>query len=174
MPGSPIKPMLVGENDQVSVLHDGLADMSFVRLPVDREGLSLIPLYREVPVVVVPVEHPVAAFDEISVTDLSDEHLLQPDSSVPPASPEEAIEAVAMGSGIVIVPKSVARLHNRKDVTSRPVTGVAESQIGLAWLADTSDPRNDTFIGIVRGRTERSSRDGAEPARKATRQTRRQ
>jgi hypothetical protein len=60
----------------------------------------------------------------------------------------------------VIVPMSVARLHHRKDLTYRPVTDVAESQIGLAWLSGTSDPRIETFIGIVRGRTERSSRAG--------------
>lgn len=144
----------VADADQLAALRDCRADMSFVRLPVDREGLSLIPLYLEVPVVVVPVDHVVAAFEEVSVADLADEHLLQ----IPPLTPKEAIEVVATGAGIVIVPKSVARLYNRKDVTHRPVTGVAESQIGLAWLTETTDSRIEQFIGIVRGRTERSSR----------------
>ena len=36
---------------QISALHDGRADVSFVRLPVDRTGLSIIPLYDEVAVV---------------------------------------------------------------------------------------------------------------------------
>lgn len=142
----------VTDSDQLADLHDGRADMSFVRLPVDREGLSLIPLYREIPVVVVPTDHVITAFEEVSVADLVDEHLLQD------MTPKEAIEVVATGAGIVIVPKSVARLYNRKDVTHRPVTGVAESQIGLAWLAEATDSRIEQFIGIVRGRTERSSR----------------
>ena len=34
----------------------------------------------------------------------------------------------------------------------------AEVGLGLAWLVDNEDPRVQTFIGIVRGRTERSSR----------------
>ena len=71
---------------------------------------------------------------------------------------EQAIEVAASGAGIVIVPMSLARHHQRKDVRYRPVTGVAESQVGLSWLVDTEDPRVETFIGIVRGRTERSSR----------------
>jgi DNA-binding transcriptional LysR family regulator len=174
--GNPLELIPVDEHDQVSVLHDARADMSFVRLPVDDAGLHLIPLYREVPVVVVPVDHPVALFDEIAVDELADEHLLQnPDAvpewrdissavrdgtrvDVPPMSVKQAIETIAAGTGIVIVPMSVARLHNRKDVAYRPVTGVAESQIGLAWSSATEDPRIETFIGIVRGRTARSSR----------------
>ena len=71
---------------------------------------------------------------------------------------KEAIATTAAGAGIMIVPMSVARLHHRKDLVHRPVRGVAESQVGLAWLIDNEDPRVQTFIGIVRGRTERSSR----------------
>ena len=174
--GIPLEVTAINERDQVAVLHDRRADVCFVRMPVAHEGISLIPLYREVPVVVVPIDHAVAAFDEVSVDDLADDHLLQdPDSvpewrdvaaevhdrtriDVPPMTPKEAIEVVASGAGIVILPKSVARLHNRKDVTHRPVTGVAESQIGLAWVTDATDSRIEKFIGIVRGRTERSSR----------------
>jgi hypothetical protein len=121
-------------------------------------------------------EHPVAAYDEIPVVDLADEYLLQdPDEvpawrdvspavrdgsrvDVPSMTMKQAVETVAAGTGIVIVPMSVARLHHRKDVTYRPVTGVAESQVGLAWPAGTDDERVEQFIGIVRGRTARSSR----------------
>jgi len=182
MPRVPLALTPIADREQLSVLLDGLAEMSFVRLPVDRDGLRVIPLYRETSVVVVPKGHPVAAFEEVSVADLADEHLLQdPDTvpewselaaevlegtrvDVPAMTPKEAIEVVASGVGIVIVPKSVARLYNRKDVTHRPVTALAESQVGLAWLADATDTRIDTFIGIVRGRTERSSRAGETPA----------
>ena len=177
VPGIPLDVTAIPEHDQLAVLHEGRADASFVRLPVDLEGISLIPLYREIPVVVVAGDHAVAAFDEVSVDDLADEHLLQdPDTvpewrdvavevrdgtrvDVPTMTPKEAIEIVASGAGVVILPRSVARLYDRKDVTHRPVTGVAESQIGLAWLSDATDSRIEKFIGIVRGRTERSSRE---------------
>ncbi|WP_445286220.1 LysR substrate-binding domain-containing protein [Arthrobacter sp. Hiyo1] len=39
---------------QLEVLRDGSAELSFVRLPVDRDGLHVIPLYEEQPVVVAP------------------------------------------------------------------------------------------------------------------------
>ena len=54
---------------------------------------------------------------------------------------------------------SVARLHARKDVTYRPVSDLPPTTVGLAWLVDNDDPRVQTFIGIVRGRSVNSSRD---------------
>lgn len=191
VPRTPLELLPVDEQDQRSVLDDGRAHMCFVRLPVDRDGLHLIPLYHEVPVVVVPKDHVVAAFDEVTVADLADEHLLQDPDEVPPwrdvatelregtrldvpeMTTRQAVEVVAAGSGVMILPMSVARLHHRKDVTHRPVTGVPESQIGLAWPVDTDDERTETFIGIVRGRTARSSRGpgGATPPQAAAPRT---
>ena len=176
MPDSPVDASPVDDHDAVSHLRDGTASMALLRLPVDKDGLHVIPLYEEVPVVVVSKEHVVAAFEEVGIADLSGEVLLQDPSAVPewaelatpearerstampPMTTRQAISVVASGSGIVIVPLSVARLHHRKDVVHRPVTGVAPSHVGLAWRVDDDDPRLEEFIGIVRGRTERSSR----------------
>lgn len=164
----PLELTLVEEAEQESVLRMGAADMCFVRLPIDRTGLHCIPLYDEVPVVVVPVDHPVTAYGEIALAELSDEQLVAGDApdwrpttaqlAWPPMSVKQAIEVVASGTGIVIVPMSVARLHHRKDVAHRPVTGVPATTIGLAWLVERDDDRTQEFVGIVRGRTANSSR----------------
>lgn len=167
-----------------TAVRDGAADMALLRLPIERDGLHCIPLYDEDPVVVASKEHLIAATsadDEVDVSDLADDVLMQPkgvvpewDSSasesarqrsegMPRMSMKDAVSVVAAGSGIVIVPLSVARLHQRKDVVRRPVGGVARSAIGLVWQVETEDPRVEQFIGIVRGRTERSSR-GDTPA----------
>jgi DNA-binding transcriptional LysR family regulator len=141
----------------------------------------VIPLYDEQPVVVVSREHPVSAYPEIDVADLSEEHLLQdPDEvpawrdlatevrdgtrhPVPPMTLVQAVETVAAGTGILIVPMSLARLHHRKDVIPVPVTGVGATSVGLAWpRGDGSaevDDRVDLFIGVVRGRTANTTRD---------------
>ncbi|MEO6997109.1 MAG: LysR family substrate-binding domain-containing protein [Terracoccus sp.] len=183
-PDVPLEVTPAGD-DPAHDLREGVSSMCFVRLPVEREGLHVIPLYEEVPVVVVGKDHPVAAFDEIDVRDLADEQLVAPSGSVPewlavtdpelaaradalpPMSTRQAVSVVAAGSGMVIVPLSVARLNHRKDVVHRPLTGVATSQIGLAWRADDDDERIETFIGIVRGRTERSSRGESPPSTRA-------
>ena len=153
----PLEVVRVEDTDQTAVLHDGRAQMSFVRLPADRDGLHLIPLWSEVQVVVLSTDHPLAEFDTLERADLADDLVLD---DLPART---AVETVAAGTGIVLLPMSVARVHQRKDVRAVPVTDLAETQVGLAWRVDDEDPRLEEFIGIVRGRTERSSR-GANPA----------
>jgi DNA-binding transcriptional LysR family regulator len=153
---------------QTDGLHDGSLDMALVRLPVDRNGLHLIPLYDEQTVVVVGKDHLVTVAEEVTTRDLADEQLVLPHQSgwrpeaeqldFPPMSLREAVEVVAGGTGVLVAPMSVARLHHRRDVTFRPVTDLPTTTVGLAWLVENDDPRVQDFIGIVRGRTERSSR----------------
>jgi DNA-binding transcriptional LysR family regulator len=138
---------------QVTALHEGLADVSFVRLPIPREGLSVIPLYEEVAVVIVPKEHPVSAVESVTLADLASEHRVAATLSA-----EDAVELVAAGGGIVILPQSIARLHARKDVVARAVTDAEVTTIAIAWLEDSTTARIDEFVGIVRGRTAASSR----------------
>lgn len=167
-PRWPLELVPVEETDQEAGVRRGDLDMAFVRLPVDREGLHCIPLYDEVPVVVAGLEHLVAAADEVTLADLADEQLVLPHASGwtpdadqldwPQMSAEEAVEVVAGGTGVAIVPMSVARLHARRDVLHRPVVDLPPTKVGLAWLIDHDDERVQTFIGIVRGRTERSTR----------------
>ncbi len=177
LPRRPLElvPLPLG-TDPISLVRSGDLHMCLVRLPVDRDGLHLIPLYDEQPVVVVAKEHPVAAYDEIDVADLADEHLLQdPDAvpqwrdiatevadgsryPVPEMSLRQAVESVAADAGIVVVPMSVARLHHRKDVVAVPVTGVPTTKVGLTWPQDADDDRIETFIGVVRGRSANSTR----------------
>ena len=176
MPRRPLDLVPLGDGDGVAMVRAGELDMCFVRLPVDREGLHLIPLYDEQPVVVVAREHPVAAYEEIDVGDLADEHLLQdPDTvpawrdvatevrdgtrhHVPAMTLRQAVESVAAEAGIVVVPMSLARLHHRKDVVAVRVAGVPTTKVGLTWRVDDEDERVQAFIGVVRGRTANSSR----------------
>jgi len=165
---TPLELVPVDRAHQEDGLRDGSLDMALVRLPIDRDGLHCIPLYDEVPVVVTSREHLVTAVDAVALVDLADEQLVLPhESGWSPSAPQldwpqmsvrDAVEVVAGGTGVLIVPMSVARLHHRRDVTFRPVTDLPPTTIGLSWLVDNDDPRIQTFIGIVRGRTERSSR----------------
>lgn len=164
----PLELVPVEESDQETGVRDGSLDMALMRLPIDRTGLHCIPLYEELPVVVAARDHFIAAADEVDLDDLSDEQLVRPHGSRwtpdtdqlswPAMSEKDAIETVAGGTGIVIVPLSVARLYARKDVAHRPVRDLPPTTIGLAWLVDNEDERVQVFIGIVRGRTANSTR----------------
>ena len=177
----PLRLLQMPAAEVVPLLRNGDVDAAFLRLPGDREGLHVIPLYLETTVVVVPKDHVVAAVEEVELADLADEDVFEPlDDVLPwderpgqpaftrPESTAGAIELVASGAGVLLLPQSLARLHHRKDLTYRTVTDAPQSQIGLAWLdAETTDLMEE-LIGIVRGRTPNSSR-GRKPPQQPTR-----
>jgi DNA-binding transcriptional LysR family regulator len=158
----------VSEEEQERVVRDGAVDLALVRLPVDTAELHCVRLYDEVPVVVAGREHLVAAADVVSLGDLTDEQLVRPHASGwtpsaaqldwPPMTEREAIETVAAGTGIVVVPMSVARLHHRKDVVQRVVTDLPPTTVALVWRRDRDDDTTQAFVGVVKGRTANTSR----------------
>jgi DNA-binding transcriptional LysR family regulator len=163
----------VAEDRQRAVLDEGDADMCLARLPADRtsllrDDLHCVVLYEEVPVVVAGQDHVVAAAEEVTTGDLDDETLLLPHPSgwrphaeqpeLPSMSEQDAVATAAAGTGIVILPMSVARLHHRKDVVHRPVTDLPETPVGLIWRRDADSPVHQDFVGVVRGRRPGSSR----------------
>lgn len=172
LPDIPLTLLPVAAAEAPDLLRAGGADAGFVRLPIDRTDLSAIPLYTETTVVVVPKDHVVAAVEEVSPDDLADEVVFHPlDETLEwetrpglpayerPATTSDAVDLVAAGVGLLVVPQSLARLHHRKDLTYRTVTGAPESRVALSWPeAETTPDLVEDFIGIVRGRTVNSSR----------------
>jgi len=141
----------VDQQDQRHVLTEGQVDLCFVRLPIDEDGLHLIRLYDELPVAWVSKDHPVAAVDEVSLADLTDETVL---TVVTPHN----IDLVSIGEAVLHVPQSIARSESRRDFVYRPITDAPRTTVGLAWLVDNPHLLIEEFIGIVRGRTANSSR----------------
>ncbi|WP_430332176.1 LysR substrate-binding domain-containing protein [Rhodococcus sp. ACT016] len=183
MPDVPLELVSTTAAEAPGLLRTGGADAGLVRLPIERDELSVIALYEEIPVVVVPKDHVVTAADDVSAADLADEIVLDPHDdtlewSTRPGKPAlhrpdttgDAVELVAAGVGVLVVPQSLARLHHRKDLTYRTVTDGPLSPVALAWPAGTTTDLVEEFVGIVRGRSVNSSRGrGApEPAPKRT------
>ncbi len=171
MPDVPIELVPVEPTAGADPLREDVADIALLRLPLQRDGLSVIPLYTEVSVVVVPKEHVFAAVDEVSVSDLADETVLHPLDDVldwvalpgeeafeRPASTEDAISHVASEVGVLVTPQSLAppAPPTRPDLPS--VVDAPASQVGLVWITDRTTDLVDEFVGIVRGRTANSSR----------------
>ena len=82
----------VEQDVQLDGVRDGSLSMALVRLPVDREGLHLIPLYDEQPVVVLDLDDTLTLLDEV-------------DQRGPRRRARE------------VVPMSLARLRARRDAT---------------------------------------------------------
>lgn len=169
--------------DTATAIGDGSVDLAITRLPdalthVDPGPHHTIALYAETTVIVIPKDHVLTAGDELTPADLADENLLWPlDEPLDvtdrpgiaiehrPETTADAIELVAAGMGLLLVPQSLARLHHRRDLDYRPVTSLPTSTVGLLWPAPTSELAEE-FIGIVRGRKPNSSRGATEAAPK--------
>jgi DNA-binding transcriptional LysR family regulator len=155
--------------DQAEVLHDGRADISYVRLPVDKAGLQLRSLATEPQAVVLPAGHALAGKDTVSLGDLADEHLLQhPDMvpewrdaaaemrgrrQLPPPrfthTVEEKLEQVAMGRGIVVLPESTARLYARPGVCHARISDIAPAETCIAWSSSRRSPLIAEFARLA-------------------------
>lgn len=191
LPGVELE-LVPGEAAEAATLLPEQVDAGLVRLPVAQDTFHAIPLYTEVTVVVVPRDHLLAAADEVTVADLADETLLRPLDDVldwtgtsvapatvaadRPATTAAAVELVAAGVGVLVVPQSLARAHHRRDLTYRVVTDAPTSSVALAWARDRHTDLIEEMIGIVRGRTANSTRGrsqvpaaSAEPAEPAGR-----
>ncbi|MFJ2605342.1 LysR family substrate-binding domain-containing protein [Streptomyces sp. NPDC087425] len=175
-PDVPLTLHAVPAADAQPLMRGGEADAGLVRLPVDRTFFSAIPLYTETTVVVVPKDHVFTAADEVTLEDLAEEVVCHPLDDVldwdrppgeaafeRPATTADAVELVAAGIGVLVVPQSLARLHHRKDLTYRPITDAPQSHVALSWPEEATTDLVEDFIGIVRGRTVNSSRGRKQP-----------
>ena len=157
------------EDTVLDDLRAGRADLVFVRIPEEGftrpDGLSVIPLYEERPVVAAAKESAVAAFDELDLADLAGENLLDLRDM---GGADVGMEVVASGAGLLVLPMSVAKLYSRRDVVARPLSGVPATRIAVAWLEGSEDEGIEEFVGIVRGRTANSSRQPSVQAEQKT------
>jgi DNA-binding transcriptional LysR family regulator len=168
-PDVTIQVVRTGWDDQVRVLHDGRADVSYLRHPFDATGLATEQLFSEPRVVVLPSEHRLAAASTLLMGDLAEEHLLQDPAAVPEwadvaaemrrrrgsartrsRTVEEKLERVAMGQGIAILPLSTALFYRRPDVRSVPVTDLPPTVVHLGWEQGRRSRLIDSFVRSVR------------------------
>ncbi|WP_242493834.1 LysR substrate-binding domain-containing protein [Sanguibacter massiliensis] len=188
----PLELVPLPTDDAGAAVRAGDVEAALVRRPVaTHDGhervLHAIPLYDEVPVVVVSKEHLLSLADDVALDDLVAETVWHPlddrfdwdalasgdeptaVTGAPPGVPgytrpghaKEAVEIVASGVGVVVLPMSLARLHHRRDVVAVPLTDGPTSGVSLAWPAYDGDPLCEELVGIVRGRSVHSSRGAA-------------
>ena len=168
-PDVTIEVVRTGWDDQVQVLHDGRADVGYLRRPFDAAGLSTEPLFVEPRVVVLPSDHALAGASGVLMDDLAEEHLLQDPAAVPEwagvaaemrrsrgttRSPsrtvEEKLELVAVRQGIAILPLSTARFYRRPDVRYVPVADLPPTAVHLGWEQGRESRLLDVFVEAAR------------------------
>lgn len=160
-----VRVLRTGWEEQVAVLHDGRADVSYLREPFNGAGIRTVFLHEEPRVVMLPAGHPLVGADQVAMADLRSEALLQDPSAVPEwptPSPnraavqgsavrrsrtvEEKLELVAGGAGIAILPLSTARFYRRPDVNFHVITDLAPTAVHIAWETSRASERITAFV----------------------------
>ncbi|MER5916562.1 LysR substrate-binding domain-containing protein [Streptomyces sp. NPDC001982] len=152
-PGLDVQARRVEWDDQERQILDGTVDLAYLRRPIDERGLRLLPLFSEARVAMLPADHRLAGKQELAVSDLAGEDWLRysdpgPDD-VPIRTVEEKFERVAAGSGITLVPTSIAEQYSRPDITYVPVPDAEPDQVFLAWEAGRRSPLITAFARIA-------------------------
>ncbi|MEV6128539.1 LysR family transcriptional regulator [Streptomyces violaceusniger] len=142
-------------NDARAALLDHRVDAAVTRLPFPTGELQVTVLYDEPRVLVVPVDHPLAGKESVTVADIADEPLIRaadpvwnafwridprPDGSRAPDGPlaegvEDKLELIASGQAVTIAPGAYGR-GLRPDLVTVPLHGVEPSHVVLATRAD--------------------------------------
>jgi DNA-binding transcriptional LysR family regulator len=186
-PGLKVDVVRTAWDDQVQMVHDGRVDASFVRLPVPRRGLTVIPLFCEPRVVALPASHYLADRKLVMVADLVPLDLMQDPDAVPewrdlvavsrpsaltldrvglptPHTVEEKLEHVAAERGIVVLPESTAMFYTRPDVVYRYVADLPPGEVALAFEARRSSPQLEVLAGTAAELFARESGRGVAPS----------
>lgn len=143
--------------------------------PRTADGWAVVPLWTEQTVVVVRKDHVLTVVGEVDVPDLAGETLLVPGDDVlgwtPPGvdvldvpDVPTGADLVANGAGVLLVPHSLARLHDRRGTAVRVVPDAPGSPVALVWRTDAEHAHAQELVGIVRGRTAGSSRGSGAPS----------
>lgn len=184
MPGTPSTPIIrefanrapylsidvvfTSVTDQVDFLIDGRVDVCFVRLPLDDDSFTVLPLFPEPRVAAVPAAHPLADAPGIEIKQVSDLPLLQDPTEVPewrgavaepqplPVSDrqhrptiEESLERVALGAGVFVLPAGLADFYRRADISYVPLQDVAARMVALAYSKHRTMPELGQFAELA-------------------------
>ncbi|MER5214419.1 LysR family transcriptional regulator [Streptomyces sp. NPDC002838] len=170
-PGIRVEPKRFDWGGEAEALRQGLADVAFVWLPADLDGLRFEVVATEPRWVAMSVTHPLAAADAVSIMDLRSEPLMwtrkaprewvdwwavnpRPDGSAPLWGPEndnveEMLEHVAAGSAVCIGAESMAGYYTHPELTWRRVTDIEPLRIAVACPRGPLSPLVRDFVDVV-------------------------
>lgn len=158
-------------------LLSGRLDVAIVRPPDSPDSrLEFTPLFFETPMVAIPVAHPLAELEQISVNDMADQPLIVPDPRSRPHShdlsmhlfiekglsarvvqvaeeKQTIVHLVSSGIGLAIVPRWTSRL-GIQGVKFLPLAfdeGAARKELALSacWLRGARDPVRENLLKVL-------------------------
>jgi len=171
-------------------LRAGAIDLAFVRPPIERDGLVVVPLVDEGCAMVLPSGHPLAGRKSAPLSALARETLILFPRAFNPATYDMIIAAcrragfepvlgqsapqiissipmVAAGLGVGLVPQSLSRIATEGAVCV-PIEGDGlRAEIALAYCRNERSPAVTKFVAVTRREMRRAAEGGMEGLREA-------
>ncbi|WP_131736219.1 LysR family transcriptional regulator [Actinomadura roseirufa] len=160
--GVPVDVRLCGIGEQEYMLRDGRADVALLHRPFDSTaGFDTEELHTESQVAVLPVGHPLAGHDHVTMADVTDLPGLpmprwpRSDGTYPDGPGPEArdtaqlYQLIALGRATAVLPES-CRTHLRGDLATVPVLDAPTITTVIAW---PSHSRSRAVAALVRTAT---------------------
>jgi DNA-binding transcriptional LysR family regulator len=161
-----------GLDDPVGGLRDRATDVAIVRPPFDSRGLDMIVVAAEPRYAAVPDAHPLARRPSVTFDDVAGEpwiEIVTPDPvwcafwrvsdrrTAPPRfgararTLDDLLEAARDGRATGLVPASIARSHKWPGLAFVEVSDIPDSEIAVAWDANSRSPLVRDFVGLAAG-----------------------
>jgi DNA-binding transcriptional LysR family regulator len=157
---------------QVEALRERRINVSFLRPPLDENGLVVKTIFKEPWMVALPESHRLAQRSRITLRALAkDQFILFPRELAPSLydqvigmylkagfTPKIALEAqmqaivslVAAGIGVALVPASLQNLHRKGLVYKALPSSVPKVELAVAWRRENTSPVLQSFLSVVR------------------------
>ncbi|MFE2166570.1 LysR family transcriptional regulator [Streptomyces sp. NPDC059447] len=159
--------------DALARLREGDVDILILALPITEPDIVVGPvLFSESRMLAVPVRHALARRDSVTMEDLADVALVRVAGAPPggwqsdlwpdrtpqgrPIAPGpevetfmEALQAVASGTGAVIVGEQVTRFYIRPGIAYVPITGTPRLDRAPVWLRSCNTPAIRPFAATA-------------------------
>ena len=135
--------------EQDAPLRDGRVHVGYLRRPFDDTGLRTIAVGSEPKVACLPTTHPLARRRALTMADLDGEPIMNRQARRRTSSLEEKFELIALGEGIALVPRSVARSYSRPDLVYLPVTDSVPVETCVVVPEDRRERRVLDFVAVA-------------------------
>jgi LysR family transcriptional regulator, benzoate and cis,cis-muconate-responsive activator of ben and cat genes len=141
-------------DEQISLLHNGEADVALLHLPHDEpDGLATEVLYTDREVVLLPTTHRLADRPSLTRADLTGETVLTwtdecPATGGPIRDTNQVSQLVALGRTIAVLPESFTD-HVPPNLTVVPLADGDTSSVVLAWREDSRSRMLAAFVRLA-------------------------
>jgi hypothetical protein len=176
---------ILSPREQFQRLRTGRLQIGVVRLPLTDRTLSILPVFREPLIAVLPESHRLAGQRTVALRALRDDALVMfprqhapgyydflmricRQSGVQPKLVHESeklqtiVSLVAMGRGVSLMPKCVSNLA-RKGVVCRPLGPRVDTELGLVYDPTNRSDLVQAFLNVARAILLKSDSLGGAP-----------